>query len=177
MGKEVMLPRLVSSPFHCTVPPAQAREQFSCAEPPNRTTGCCGVTASLSAGRPGWRKEETAGFREGDNHQNPVVYKANGTLVPPFAEKWTVTLRRCISSIPITMGGALLISNSSLGAAKASPRSAAVPGQLLGATRHRECRRADMPVAIASPGLPHRRHCHLIRLGSPLRFSSHFVGK
>lgn len=105
MGKEVMLPRLVSSPFHCTVPPVQAREQFSCAEPPYGTTGSRGTTASLSAGRPGWRKEETMGFREGDNHQNPVIYKANRALVPLFAEKQMVTLRRCTSCFPITVGG------------------------------------------------------------------------
>lgn len=61
VGKEVMLPRLVSSPFHCTVPPTQSREQFSCVEPPYRTTGCCGITTSLLVGRPGWRKEEKRG--------------------------------------------------------------------------------------------------------------------
>lgn len=50
-------------------------------------------------------------------------------------------------------------------------------GNCFSGTRHRERRGANMPVVTASPGLLRRRHCHLIRLGLPLRFSSHFLGK
>lgn len=86
-----------------------------------------------------------------------------------------VTLRHRISSIPITTAGALLISE--LGAAKASPAVLLSQGNCFSGTRHRECRGANMPVVTASPGLLRRRHCHLICLGLPLRFSSHFLGK
>lgn len=118
------------------------------------------------------------GFRNGDNHQNPVVYKANRVLVPRFAEKRTVTLRHRRSSIPITMaGGALLVSDCSLGMAEEGPRHALILGQPLVETRRWEHHGANAPVATASPRLPHRRLCCLIHLHLSLRFSSHFMGK
>lgn len=69
VGKEVTLPGWVSSPRHCTVPPAQPREQFSRTEPPYGTTASRGSTTSSSPRWPVQRKEETAGFGEWDKHQ------------------------------------------------------------------------------------------------------------
>lgn len=66
-----MVPRAMSSPLHSTLPPAQAKEQFSSVESPISTTGSRGVTTSLSAGRPG--QEESAGSGEGTVTSTPQL--------------------------------------------------------------------------------------------------------
>lgn len=46
LGKDRMFPRLVSSPFHSTLPFGQSREQLSWMDPPSSTSGSRGSTVS-----------------------------------------------------------------------------------------------------------------------------------